>query len=76
MLIALNKEGAMAVSEAIRKVGVSQQAVYNALRKLKDAGLIEEKLEEEFPRRRLISLTEKGKRVAEALKKIEEVLAE
>ena len=28
-------------------------------------GLIQEELEETFPRRRLISLTEKGKKVAE-----------
>lgn len=65
----------MPVSEAIRKVGASQQAVYNALRKLKDAGLIQEELEQEFPRRRLISLTEKGRKVDEKLEEIEEVLS-
>jgi len=72
VLVALNSSGAIPVSEAIRKVGVSQQAVYNALRKLKDAGLIEERMENEFPRRRLISLTEKGKVVAGKLEEIEQ----
>lgn len=37
-------------------------------------GLIQEELEQEFPRRRLISLTEKGRKVAELLKEIEDQL--
>ncbi len=72
-MVILLKE-AYPVSEIIRKVGASQQAVYNALRKLKDAGLIEEELEQEFPRRRLISLTGKGRKVAEKLEEIEDQL--
>jgi len=75
ILVYLYKEGDFAVSEIIRKVGSSQQAIYNALRKLRDAGLIQEELEETFPRRRLISLTEKGRKVAEKLEEIEEELS-
>jgi len=71
-LVALEERG-MPVSKVINKVGASQQAVYNALRKLKEAGLIQETLEETFPRRRLISLTERGRQVAELLKKIESI---
>ncbi|MEM3390548.1 MAG: winged helix-turn-helix domain-containing protein [Nitrososphaerota archaeon] len=74
ILILLLKE-AYPVSEIIYKVGASQQAVYNALRKLKDAGLIQEELEKEFPRRRLISLTDKGRKVAEKLEEIERLLS-
>lgn len=73
ILVLLTKE-AYPVSEIIRQVGSSQQAIYNALRKLKDAGLIQEELETDFPRRRLISLTEKGRKVAEKLEEIEKML--
>jgi len=37
-------------------------------------GLIQEEFEETFPRRRLISLTEKGKKVAEKLEEIENMI--
>lgn len=42
---------------------------------LKEAGLIEEVYEEAFPRRRIIKLSDKGKRVAELLKEIEGILS-
>ncbi|MEN3026074.1 MAG: MarR family transcriptional regulator [Candidatus Methanosuratincola petrocarbonis] len=75
VLVFILNNGPAPVSEIIRKGGLSQTSLYNALRKLKDAGLIEEKFEEDFPRRRLISLTEKGMKVAEKLEEIERLLA-
>ncbi len=58
----------------MNKGDFSQTSLYNALRKLKDAGLIEEKMEATFPRRRLISLTEKGMTVAKKLEEIERTI--
>ncbi|MCS7373830.1 MAG: winged helix-turn-helix transcriptional regulator, partial [archaeon GB-1845-036] len=47
---------------------------YNALKILHDNGLIAEEREEDFPRRRLISLTEKGRKIAKLLVEIEKIL--
>lgn len=74
VLVYLLKNDGSTVSDILNKGDFSQTSLYNALRKLKDAGLIEEKLEETFPRRRLISLTDKGRSVAEKLEEIERVL--
>ena len=73
-LVYLLKNNRSTISEILNKGDFSQTSLYNALRKLRDAGLIQEELEQEFPRRRLISLTEKGKKVAEKLEEIEEEL--
>ena len=53
---------------------MNRQTVYNNLRILLSLGLITEKREEGFPPRRLISLTEKGRKVAEKLEEIEVIL--
>ncbi|MCX8181648.1 MAG: helix-turn-helix transcriptional regulator [Candidatus Methanomethyliaceae archaeon] len=71
VLVYLSRNNKSAVSDILNKGDFSQTSLYNALRKLKDAGLIQEELENEFPRRRLISLTEKGRKVAEKLEEIE-----
>ena len=75
IMLFLNKKGAATLTDIKDGVNCSLSAIYNALRKLRDAGLIQEELEQEFPRRRLISLTEKGKKVAEKLEEIERVLS-
>lgn len=67
------KEWTMSDIVSIGKM--NRQTVYNNLRILLNLGLITEKREEGFPPRRLISLTEKGKKVAEKLEEIEEVLS-
>lgn len=74
VLVYLLKSKSSTVSDILNKGNFSQTSLYNALRKLKDAGLIQEELEQEFPRRRLISLTEKGRKVAEKLEEIEGIL--
>ena len=55
-------------------INSSQDALYNALKILYDNGLIAEEREEDFPRRRLISLTDKGMKVAELLIQLEKIL--
>ncbi|MEM3580933.1 MAG: winged helix DNA-binding protein [Candidatus Bathyarchaeia archaeon] len=76
ILLFLSKKGATTLTEIKDNVNCSLSAIYNALRKLKDAGLIQEELEKEFPRRRLVSLTDKGRKVAEKLEEIERILGD
>ena len=57
-------------------IDASQQAIYNSLPTLKKCGLINEISEEVFPRRKLITLTEKGVKVAEHLAEIEKILGD
>jgi len=73
-MLVLKRKGALTLTGLKNEVGCSLAAVYNALPKLKSVGLIQEDLEDTFPRRRLISLTGKGKRVAEKLEEIERIL--
>lgn len=56
-------------------IRISQAGLYNAIKKLIEAGLVEEKVTD-YPKLRLIKLTEKGKKVAELAKKIKEILEE
>ena len=58
----------MNVRELISKVGGSATTVEQRLRELKEAGLIEEVVAKDFPFRKELRLTEKGKGVAEKLK--------
>ena len=58
----------MNVRELISKVGGSATTVEQRLRELKEAGLIEEAVAKDFPFRKELRLTEKGKKVAEKLK--------
>jgi DNA-binding MarR family transcriptional regulator len=74
LMITLLKYGRLSLLELREKSDLSNQTVYNNVKRLLEMGLIQEELEETFPRRRLISLTEKGKKVAEKLEEIEEEL--
>lgn len=74
LLITLLKYGKLSLNELREKSELSNQTVYNNARRLKEMELIQEELEQEFPRRRLISLTEKGRKVAEKLEEIEKIL--
>jgi DNA-binding MarR family transcriptional regulator len=75
ILIVLLRNGELLMSDIIVKAKLSRQAVFNNVRDLLEAGLVTEKREEGFPPRRLISLTEKGRKVAEKLEEIEEELS-
>jgi len=74
LLVLLAKRGKMSITELRSSLDASGMAIYNAIKKLSQAGLVNDEYEEHFPRRRLISLTEKGRRVAELLAQIEAVL--
>jgi len=59
-----------------KNIEASVSAIYNALPKLKRLRLIDEESMETFPFTVEVSLTQKGRRVAEHLAKIEAILAE
>ena len=61
-------EKSMGVRELISKVGGSATTVEQRLKELKEAELIEEVVSKDFPFRKELRLTEKGKEVAEKLK--------
>jgi DNA-binding MarR family transcriptional regulator len=70
----LSKRNQASITELKDGVRISQDAIYNAIEKLKDAGLLEEKKERRFPRRRLLILTGRGAKVAEKLLEIDELM--
>jgi len=76
IILLLSRRGDVTLTDLRDNVGCSISSIYNALPKLKNAGIIQESLEADFPRRRRISLTAKGKRVAEKLADVERILSE
>ena len=70
------------VEEEVTLLKISQEAkmnyktVRNAVEVLKKYGLINERYEEGPPPRRLISLTEKGRKAAEYARKLLEIVGE
>jgi DNA-binding MarR family transcriptional regulator len=70
----LLKKKQASISELKDGIGASQDAIYNAIEKLKASNLLEEKRERRFPRRRLLILTEKGEKVAQKLCEIDNLM--
>jgi DNA-binding MarR family transcriptional regulator len=74
LLFLLKKDGVPAKT-IVDEGGVNNTPLLRALQELEQLGLIIEKREENvIPRRRLIFLTEKGRKVAEKLKEINEII--
>jgi len=67
-------EKPMSFRELAKTVGGSTTTVKQRLRELEELGLVEEKAMQSFPFKKELKLTEKGRRVAEALKKAEQIL--
>jgi DNA-binding PadR family transcriptional regulator len=57
-----------------KSAGLGGGAVYNSIRWLSEKGLAVDQREKEPPRRRMIQLTEKGKKIAVILEQIEKQL--
>jgi len=74
ILVYLLRKGKASRTDLKNNIDASQQAIYNSLPILKKHELIEETTEASFPRRKLITLTDKGRRVAEYLVGIEKIL--
>lgn len=62
--------------EIVSKLNRSPQVAYSALRVLKKLDLITQVDAKTFPYRKDVSLTEKGRRVAEYLVEVEKILGE
>jgi len=75
VLLALLSQGELTISQLKDYCGLSLTGMYNALNKLLKANLVEEIREDNFPFRRLIRLTRKGRKVALLLRELEELLS-
>ncbi len=76
ILIYLLEKGKASRTDLRRDIEASVAAIYNALPKLKKLTLIEEESQEKFPFTVRVSLTRKGRKVAEHLVEIGRILAE
>jgi len=75
-LIFLHKRDSVPVSHIRWQIKGGQKTIYDIIRRLKEASLIQEETEKEFPWRRVIKLTEKGVQVAKKLEEIQLILEE
>lgn len=74
LLFLLKKDGVPAKT-IVDEGGVNNTPLLRALQELEQLGLVIEKREENtIPRRRLIFLTDKGRKVAEKLKEINDII--
>jgi DNA-binding MarR family transcriptional regulator len=74
-LLELLKENGLPISELQKRSKISGSVISKIVDSLKEKGLVEDKYEMEGrTRKRLIYLTEKGKKVAELLNQIESYL--
>ncbi len=62
------------ITDLVQKAKINQSALYSALPKLLDMGMIEEKMSKSFPFKRTFKLTENGRKVAKHLLEIENIL--
>jgi predicted transcriptional regulator len=74
VLLALLKNEQIPIMTLPKIAKLGGSAVYNSVRWLSVRGLVSESRENEAPRRRMIRLSEKGKRVATMLQQIEQTL--
>jgi DNA-binding MarR family transcriptional regulator len=74
ILLALLEGGDSPIMSLPKRAGLGSNAVYNSIRWLSERELVKDTREEKLPRRRLIKLTENGKKVAELLESIERSL--
>ena len=74
VLLALLREEKIPIMTLPRSAGLGGGAVYNSVRWLSEKGLAVDHREKEPPRRRMILLTEKGKKIAAILEQIEKQL--
>jgi len=76
LLVLLYHKGKMSIQQLRNELDASGLAIYNSIEALKKINLIYDEYEEHFPRRRLVSLTPLGRKIAEHLIEIEKLLTE
>ena len=69
-----DKGGGVSITDFVQKAKINQSALYSALPKLLEMGMIEEKMSNVFPFKRTFKLTENGKKVVNHLREIEKIL--
>lgn len=75
LLIYLSEKSPINVQSIIDDSDIYPNIMYASIRKAKEIALIEDKVDNsKYPPRTMLSLTEKGRRVAQKLKEIEEIL--
>ena len=75
LIVFLDERDEYLLSKIWADAGISINQGYRSVEKAKQMGLIRQKVDgSSYPPKNMISLTPKGKKVAELLKKIEEVL--
>jgi DNA-binding MarR family transcriptional regulator len=74
VLVALLRAKAIPIMSLPKAAGLGNGAVYNSVRSLTDRGFVTEEREANLPRRRFMKLTEKGRRVAVLLERVEHEL--
>jgi len=72
----LHKKGSVPISHIRWQIKGGQKTIYSIIRRLKEATLIQEETQKEFPWRRVMKLTEKGVQVATKLEEIQAILSE
>jgi DNA-binding HxlR family transcriptional regulator len=77
ILIILDSEKKLNFQSFVDDRGMSTTTLYRTLKALKELELVDTKLDNSrYPPQNMISLTDKGKKVAKHLKEIEEILSE
>ena len=76
VLKALAAKDKMLARELVEAARASTSVLNPAVEHLEQLGLVTEERENEFPRRRFIMLTERGKKVAELLFEIEKLISQ
>ncbi len=76
ILVALLKHDRLDITSIIRETGYSRQAVTNNVELLIKHGLAKDEYEKQPPGRRFIYLTDKGKKIAQLIKQVLELLEE
>ncbi len=76
ILLVLLKQGPIPTTVLSGMLAKGSGTTINKLGKLIDQGLVKDRREDAFPRRRILELTDRGRRVAEHLKAIDDILNE
>ena len=75
LIVFLDEQDEYLLSKIWADAGISINQGYRSVEKAKQMGLLRQKVDaSSYPPKNMISLTPKGRKVAELLKKIEEVL--
>ena len=75
LLIYLNDKSPINVQSIVDDSDIYPNIMYASIKKAKSLSLIEDKIDNsKYPPRNVLYLTERGKKVAEKLKEIEEIL--